>query len=390
MKQPYAAIAAGTIVAVGVVLLVASVRPEALSVGRIARVEDFGAYWTGTVINLGGNNAYDPNNLAPLQRAIEPDRPTPLPAWSPPWTFAVFTPLAGLPFPAARWVWLIVQLGTVFGTLTALWRVYNGPNERLSVALTLGLLWYPTLQTLGLGQHSSLVLFGVVGWLAGLSAGRPALAGALLALVLVKPQNWHLVGSLVAIWAVSNRAWQMIAGIVGGSILLTAVAMVPNPLVFEQYREALTARPPSEMIPPTLGTLLRLAFGPERFWLAFVPAVGAQVWGIRYYFVNRHHWVWADRLPILLLVSFMTSPYGWVYDQILFLVPLAHVFATATARRPKAVAPMLMVVTGVTTVCLAMNAAKYQEFTFVWLAPLTLVLYCWGTRLAKRTAPTHV
>jgi hypothetical protein len=79
-------------------------------------------------------------------------------------------------------------------------------------------------------------------------------------------------------------------------------------------------------------------------------------------------------LPVVLFVSYLTSPYGWVYDQILFLVPLTRLLALATARRPAGVTPTLGVVAAITAVCLALNAAGFQEFTFIWLAPLSLGL----------------
>jgi len=60
------------------------------------RVEDFGAYWTATQVNQAGRNPYVAENLLPLQQRIEPNRTEPVAAWSPPWTCAVFAPLARL------------------------------------------------------------------------------------------------------------------------------------------------------------------------------------------------------------------------------------------------------------------------------------------------------
>lgn len=386
MTRPYLAVAGLTIVPLVTVLAVGALRPGALAAGRATTVEDFGAYWTGTVVNLRGQNAYDPGTLAPLQAAIEPDRPAVLPAWSPPWTFAALAPFAPLDFATARWAWLFVQLGTVIGSATALWRLYRGPDDRLVWSWALALLWYPTVQMLGLGQHSSLVLLGVVGWLACLAGGRGFVAGLFLGLVLVKPQNLHLLGLLTAVWALDRRAWGFLAGGLLSAAVLTAGAAGPNPAVFAQYRDALTGRPPAEMVTPTLGTLLRLAFGPERFWLAFTPAVAAAVWGLWYYRKHRAKWDWPTRLPLVLFVSYLTSPYGWVYDQVLFLIPLIQVAAGAARKGRTALLAVVAVTAAVTAACVILFAAKVQEFSFVWLAPLALVLYL-AARAALRRDP---
>ncbi len=388
MTRPYRVVAAVTLVPVLAVLAVTAVRPQILAVGRATTVEDFGAYWTAAVVNLRGGNAYVPANLAPLQAEIEPGRPEPLPAWSPPWTSAALAPLTPLPFAAARWVWLFVQLGTVLAAVTGLWRLYGGPPDRLATAWAAALLWYPTLQTLGLGQHSSLVLLGVAGWVCCLAAGRPVLAGLFLGLVLVKPQNLHLLGLLVAVWAIDKRAWSFAAGGAATAVVLTAGAVLPNPEVFAQYSEALANRPPSQMVTPTVGTLLRVAFGPDRFWLAFVPAVAAAAWGVWYYARNRARWEWPERLTVVLFVSYLASPYGWVYDQVLFLVPLTQVLALAARHRSRWLTPALVVVAVLTGVCLAMNAVGFQEAAFVWFAPLGLGLYLGAmSRVTSRTGP---
>lgn len=384
MKRPYLVVSAITFVPVVAVLAVAAVRPTVLAVGRATTVEDFGAYWTGTVINLRGGNAYDPAALAPLQAEIEPARLAVLPAWSPPWTFAALAPFAPLDYPAARWVWLFVQLGTVLTATTVLWRTYGGPPDRLVWAWAAALLWYPTIQMLGLGQHSSLVLLGVAGWVAGLAAGRGFLAGLVLGLVLVKPQNLHLLGLLAAVWAVDRRAWAFVAGGLLSAAALTAGAVLPNPAVFSQYLDALTHRPPAENVTPTVGTLLRMAFGVERFWLAFVPAAATEVWGLWYYWRNRAGWNWPAKLPVVLFVSYLTSPYGWVYDQVLFLVPLTQVLAVSATRRPAALMPVLAAVAFIAALCLGLYSAGFQEFTFVWLAPTALLLYLLAAAALRR------
>ena len=51
-----------------------------------------------------------------------------------------------------------------------------------------------------------------------------------------------------------------------------AVPLATNREVLWQYLEATAAHPPLDWVTPTPGTLLRLAFGADRYWLQFLPA----------------------------------------------------------------------------------------------------------------------
>ncbi|HEY7175743.1 MAG TPA: glycosyltransferase family 87 protein [Micromonosporaceae bacterium] len=385
MKRPYLVVAAGTAVAAVSVFAIAAVNPNLLRTSNTMRVEDFGAYWTGTKAALAGTNAYDADNLLPRQQEIEPDRTQPVAAWSPPWTFTAFAPFAPLDFAVARWVWRFVQIGTVFAAVAALWGVYRGPPGKLIWAWSAALMWYPTLQTLGLGQHSNLVLLGVAGWLAFHTADRPFAAGACLAVVLVKPQNVYLLGLLGVVWTLDRRAWRVAAGAVAGAAAFTLLTLAVNPRVFHDYVSALAARPPSYTVPPTVGMLLRMLFGESNFWLVFLPPLVGVMWALWYYVRNRSAWDWAERLPVVIFVSCITSPYGWMYDQVLFLIPLVAILARA-AHRPDGVMRVVMAVAALTALCLALHGAGFREVTFVWHAPLCLALYLMAS---ARLGATH-
>jgi len=219
---------------------------------------------------------------------------------------------------------------------------------------------------------------------AGLAAGRPFAAGACLALTLVKPQNVYLVGLLAAAWVLDRRAWRAAMGGVVGTAVLSAVVAIPNPAVFSQYLTALTSRPPTTTLPPTPGMLLRLAFGERHFWLLFVPQVVGTAWALWYYARHRRDWDWLVRGPLVVLVSCFTSPYGWMYDQVLLLIPAVAVLAPLSGR-PGGTARGGVVIAGLTAVCLALHGAGFREVTFAWHAPLCLVLYLVLTRHREPT-----
>jgi hypothetical protein len=131
---------------------------------------------------------------------------------------------------------------------------------------------------------------------------------------------------------------------------------------------------------------LRMIFGEDRFWLSFVPPLAGMIWGAWYYLLNRSQWNWCDRLPVVVFVSLLTSPYGWVYDQVLLLIPLTQVLALAADRRPKVFFPIVLAVTTLTVCCFGLHSAGLREFTFLWHAPLAFVLYLIARRVVLQPA----
>jgi hypothetical protein len=383
MQRPFALIGVGTLLAVGAVFAADAAKPGRFASPGTMQVPDFGAYWVGAKLNLAGRDPYSEANLLPLQREIEPGLAEAFPLWSPPWVFALLAPLAPLDFSLARWIWRFLQIATLLASATALWRTYRGKQESIIWAWFAALAWYPTLQMLGIGQFSNLVLLGLAGWTAGLAAGRRFTAGMFLTLTLVKPQNLYLFGLLAVVWIVHRRQWRVAAGAAAGTLILSAIIGIPNPGIFEQYLNTFRTRSVGHFLPPTLGMHLRLLFGEEHFWLSFLPPLFGLAWAARHYWRNRREWSWPEQGPLVVLVSCATSPYGWIYDQVVFVLPMMALLAAAS-RHPAGLSRGVMAVVGLATLCLLLHSAGCKEVTFVWLAPTCLITYLlFGKRLFR-------
>jgi len=127
-------------------------------------------------------------------------------------------------------------------------------------------------------------------------------------------------------------------------------------------------RPPAQWASPTIGTLLRLAFGPENFRLQFVSVAFGLVWFAWYRWQKRAEWNWGEQLPLVLLVSFVTAPYGaWPFDMVLLL---PAVFVLVRSSRAFA-ASVILINLG----CLLMNLFETGSFWFVWGSPAWLLVY---------------
>ncbi|QEL19634.1 glycosyltransferase family 87 protein [Limnoglobus roseus] len=338
--------------------------------GAVHRVEDFGLYWSAARVNLSGGNPYDPHALWPYQQAIEPDRAGPQLPWGPPWSLGLLTPFAAADFPAARWAWLLVGIALLVASSTAVWAVYGGPPDRATWAWLLAVTFYPSLLATALGQQTVFALAGVAGFLWSSGRGRPALAGACLALVLAKPQNLILLGAAVIAVARFGRQWRLLGGLLAGCAALSMAALIPNPGVFDQYAYALTHYPPRGWPTPTLGTYLRLGFGVPGIWPAFLVTAAGLVWVGWYWAAHRNDWDWRDRLPVVLFASHFTTPYGWAYDQVVLVIPLLQAAAAVERRGASSRTGFLVCHAALTLTCVVLNRLKTPEYTFVWLAPV--------------------
>ena len=304
--------------------------------------------------------------------------------WNPPWSFAVVLPLGLFPAREAQLLWLVVNAAAIGFCGDRLWLLFGGARERRWVGWAIALTALPTAFALQSGQIGPLLLLGAVVSLECERRGYHFAAGAATVLLAIKPHLAYLVWVAILCDAIARGRWRIVFG---GAVAGLACAVFPlafNPHVWHQYVDALANRTPEEWMMPTLGTLLRLAFGEERFRLQFVPVAVGLAWFAWHWRKHGKEWDWRKQLPLLLLVSFVTTPYGaWPFDMVLLLP--AAVWLVLRAESP-ARGPVVAGLVAVNIGCLALNLLKISSFWFLWVSPAVLLLYVAGTRARSPVA----
>jgi hypothetical protein len=348
--------------------------------------DDFIEYWAAAKLTLEGRNPYDGRLLLPLQQAGGRNTQQPVMMWNPPWTLALVWPLGLLPAREAQLLWLGVNFAAVFFCGDRLWLLLGGAREKRWVGWAITLSALPTLFALQSGQISPLLLLGAVLFLECERRGWHFAAGASTVLLAVKPHLAYLVWVAILCDAMLRGRWRVV---LGGSVVGLACALVPlvfNPDVWQQYVDAMANRTPEEWLMPTLGSLLRLAFGEGMFGLQFVPVLAGLAWFARHWKRRESTWDWGEELPLLLLVSFLTAPYGaWPFDMVLLLPAVVFVALRAEAPRRK---PVIAALVAVNVGCLVLNVFKISSFWFIWVSPAVLLLYVVGMRRRTPAAQT--
>ncbi|WP_439628068.1 glycosyltransferase family 87 protein [Gemmata sp.] len=367
----------------GVALVLAAQVRDLLADPTVWPPDDYIEYWAAATLAVRGQNPYDGALLLPLERAGGRDTDEPVMMWNPPWTLAVVFPLGLLPSRAGQLLWLAVNFGAVVYCGARMWALFGGRPERWWVGVAVALAALPTAFALQSGQISPLLLLGAVLFLDFERRGYPALAGAATVLLAIKPHLAYLVWVAILCEAVRTNRWRVLVGGAAAGALCSALPLLFVPDVWNQFRDAMANRPPEQWMSPTLGTVLRMQLGEGMFRLQFVPVLAGLAWFAVYYPRWARRWDWADQVPLLVLVSFVTAPYGaWPFDMVLLLPAVVWL---VVRRRAGVIGGLVAVNVG----CLACNLLQTGSFWFLWVSPAVLLIYSAEVRRGPSPAPEN-
>ena len=343
-------------------------------------VDDYARYWAGAKLNLANENPYDIQKIDQVQieaggQASETSVSSIM--LNPPWALIFIMPLGWLSYSISRLAWLLFTIALILFCSQQLWRFYQGSPQKKWLAWIAVFVFAPTISVLEKGQITPLLLLGITGFIYFSEFRRNDwAAGACLALVSIKPQLIYLFWIAVLFWVIQQRRWFILLGTAGTILILTLITMIFNPSVMQQYFSAMQTYQISEWATPTIGSYLRFFWlGTDKFWLQFLPAFFGGLWLIYYWYKHQQSWRWVKDLPIVLLVSLLTSPYAWTYDQVI-LVP-AVIQATIwllDARKRWSTLLLASLYLGINILNLGLHM-RLSDFWFVWMAPALLIWF---------------
>jgi hypothetical protein len=378
---------AGCLIAVGLLAVQFAQAPHLLS--RL-QMYDFVEYWAAGRLLASGDNPYDGERMHALERAAGRTEDGIL-MWNPPWTLPLVLPFGLLPVRTAHLLWVVLQLGVLVFCADRLWLLYGGDCERRWVAWLLGLAFLPTLFALTAGQITPLLLLGAVGFLMCIERKRETLAGVAAVLLAIKPHLAYLFWLALLLWSIRERRWRALAGGIVAGLVLTAIPLLFNAHVLQQYWHTFTQTPPAQYRSPTIGTVLRLVFGEGQFRLQFLALIPGLVWFVPYWWMKRRDWEWKEQMPLLLTVSVLTTAYGgWPFDLVLLLLPIMHAAATVARHGWNAVPIFALgLFVAINAIAVVQLALQVEYFWFIWITPAVLAAYLLVRALAARFNPAE-
>jgi len=343
-------------------------------------VTDFAAYWTASRQLLARGNPYAVGPVLAMERRLGFTGPLPLIMRNPPWALPFILPFGLLPYSTAQRLWLCVAFAAVMASVRLLWRLYAKPEAAPWAAWLATGLFLPVAAVLALGQIGPFILLGVAGFLACERAGRDGWAGSCAFLIAFKPHLAFLFWPAFVLWIVREQRWRVLPGFIVAFAAASAVALGFDARVFTDYRElwAQTRIVWAEM--PTPGGLLCLAFGRQRSWLAFLPAIAAAIWFVYHWARKKRDWHWGAQMPLLLLVSTASSPYAWFFDQVIVLPAALRLTAAKNGHPAREWLWPTLAYLSINGLILGLLLNHQSTFWYAWTAPAWLVMYLWFLR----------
>lgn len=340
---------------------------------RLNLAGDFLAFWSGSVLTLRGENAYDATALHAVQLATGHSLPFPMLVWNPPWANVIMIPFGVLPFAWARALWLVCSL--LFLALSGYWlaRIYwkdASPGECLA-AVIVPLLIPQAWNALYLGQNNTLILVAIAGALFFFHR-YPKLSGAMLVLATLKPQLSLGAGVTLVIWALYERRWRFLAGAMSASGLLLFILTLLRPSWWQDYQVVFSHPLLASYQTPTLTTWLRMIWPtfPITLWMVGI-AILAMASLARW---MAHTAQWEAGVAIATIFTFLFTAYNWSYDQFLLLIPGYYLWGQVRQNTGSRV----VVATGfvlINVLTLVTRLTSTNEFDFRWVVPAFAIFF---------------
>jgi hypothetical protein len=319
-------------------------------------LRDFAFFWgaarlfwfghIGAVFDPGVFNGWLAGQLAP--GTLEPYA-----TWSyPPAMLLPLLPFGLLPAPLALAVWLLATFALLAAVLMLTFR-----NERLTLAV---LLSPAAFYCLSFGQNGALTAALLIGGL-WLLDRRPAAAGVMLGLLVIKPQ----LGILLPFALAAGGYWRAFAA----AALAASAVLVLSWLLFgaaawlgflHETAPHMTAQllhdwgiPPQHAMPTTLVTLQGWGLSTHAAIIgqvaSMIVAIAAVVWAWRRSGAPRQ---WRNALTCAAVL--LATPFGYVYDMIPAMLAAALLaragFASGFARAEPVVVAAVWIWPAVTVV----------------------------------------
>jgi hypothetical protein len=269
-------------------------------------------------------------------------------------------------------VWSLLLVLSLMTSIRMIWKLMGKPPGRLHLT---GYIFPPALECLTVGQVGIFLLLGFTSFLY-FRRKKPFLAGASLVLCLLKPHMFLPVGVVLLLWCIHRRVYRVLAGLASAVLVCALLTEVIDPSAWSQYAQMMRTVDVLTEPLPTVSLLFRVVIDLNASWLQFVPAAIATVWAV-WYFRRQRDWSWTNHGLLVLTVSVMVTPYGFVTDEAVVL-PAILFGLYSLEKKGRPLAPYLIVVLPALAEVLA--GVGVNTFWYVWTAPAWFGFYLYATR----------
>ncbi len=346
-------------------------------------------YWAAGQLLIHRQNPYDVQKTVELEWNEGYTQTRPVLVRTPPWSLFLFLPLG---LANAFWGWLLWMAVSVIALIAAIrlsWKMFGKDEKLRPVFLMVGYLFAPVLACLEAAQIGFVLLIGIVLFLE-LEEKKPFLAGAALLLPFAKPHLLVFFWLAFFLWILWRRKFAVAAGFISAVVAVTIVALIFDPSAFQHYREFLRSAAIEGEFIPTVSGVLRLLFFRPYFRAQFVPTLLGLLWSVWYSSKNMAKWSWREHGLTVMVVSILTTPYGWLTDEVVLLP--AMLFAAmgifAGKQKLRVTTRLVLAVFGLMNWLMLLLIASHiplQTGIYFWSSLLWFGWYVYGRHVDMRS-----
>jgi hypothetical protein len=337
---------------------------------------DFIVYWATGQQLVHHGNPYDPAALSQIEHDAGFSGSASYYMRNAPWALPLALPLGYVSPMAAALPWSLLMVGLLIASVRILWKLLGSPGNHRE---WLGYCFPPALFCVILGQTSIFLLFGLALFLR-LHKTRPFAAGAALWLCSIKPHLFLPFVLILLLWIVLTRSYRILAGGVAAMAAGSLVTAWIDPAAWSQYAYYMHTSGITREFTATLGDLLRDSLHSPWEWLAFVPAILGCLWALAYFWPRRHRWDWHEQGSLLVLVSLLVAPFGWIFDQSLAIPAILF----AVARTPSRAALAALAILYLLLEAQIVSPFPLASAAYLWPAPAWLAWYLFARASCRK------
>lgn len=340
---------------------------------------DYIAFWAAGKQLVHHRGPYDAAAILELQRSEGLKGNWPNVSLDMPSAFFLVLPLGLLSAKTGAVLWFCAFILSLTLSVRLLYILYGRPQNGLHMFCYLFAPWYVCLMAAQLGTF---LLLGVVLFFY-FHKSRPFWAGVSLLLCAIKPHLFLPFAIVLLAWILYRRTFAILAGFATALGASCALSYFFDPHAWSEYFSLVRQNPAIVTAAiPTLSVMFRLAIDRNAMWLQYVPAAAACIWGLWYFWTRRTTWSWLHHGVLLLLVSILCSPHGWITDEVVVLPAiLAGLYAAEDSRLLQV---LFLLMSGI-VVLEFVNGAKPVSPYYLWTAPAWFVWYLFATH--RRPSP---
>jgi hypothetical protein len=187
----------------------------------------------------------------------------------------------------------------------------------------------------------------------------------------LKPHLFLAFGVVLVAWVVVKGCYTVLLGASAAMAVSCGAAWLIDPSAWSDYAQMMRTYGIEREFIPCWSVVLRLWVNPAAMWLQYpLPALGC-TWAVAYFWKRRHTWDWSKDGSLLMLVSILSAPYCWVFDQAVAIPALLQGAYLTRSRILLALLAVASLVIEIGLVC----GIKLPSAFYLWTAPAWLAWY---------------